>query len=234
MKEIKIRLGVFETNSSSSHSISFNPWQPGKSGNNFLPDTDGKIHIHGEGFGWGWFKYNDAITKANYYLEEFKDDEDRLEVLKEVIEDFTGYPVVIEKDDDGYIDHQSQGTLTISKSREEVKDFIFNPDVWLYIGDDNSDEPHGFRNDEISGIGGSNTHKVTIRVNDTDTEFLLPDFPSESNLNNFANELTVNGDCYYLKEFNLEKGELTYECEWKNDLITAKIIKITDGSGKDI
>ena len=68
----------------------------------------------------------DEIKTTIVPLEEFKNDKDRLDILKEVIEDFTGYPVVIERDGDGYIDHQSVGTLTISRSREEVKDFIFN------------------------------------------------------------------------------------------------------------
>lgn len=61
------RHSVFETNSSSSHSISIDPAM------DFIPDrlpmgSDGIIDIYPGEFGWGVDYYYDAITKASYAL----------------------------------------------------------------------------------------------------------------------------------------------------------------------
>lgn len=62
----KIRKGVFETNSSSSHSICIDD----KTFilDTLIPDADGVITIKAGQFGWEWKKYNDAKAKASYCL----------------------------------------------------------------------------------------------------------------------------------------------------------------------
>jgi len=63
MKKRLIRQSVFETNSSSAHSISL-----GKdTGKQFLldtlyPDQNGTITLTGGEFGWDWFKENRFIS----------------------------------------------------------------------------------------------------------------------------------------------------------------------------
>ena len=121
------RKNVFETNSSSTHSISL------ESG------TYGVLTIQGDDFGWEIEEYYDAWTKANYCRVDAQYNEDALEMLKEVIEEVTGLEVVIEECE-GYIDHQSSNTTFdegVFDSRSNLKDFIFNSNSVLYTDNDN-------------------------------------------------------------------------------------------------
>lgn len=132
-----IRHGVYETNSSSSHSVSIGM----NESKEFLldtiyPDQDGIITLEGGEFGWEWFKHNDAETKANYAAQQFMYDEDALEMLKEVIMEQTGAEDVVFYVKNGYVDHDSVGI--IDKDRTFLRDFIFNKNSWLFGGNDNS------------------------------------------------------------------------------------------------
>lgn len=66
-----IRKSVFETNSSSSHSIHIDT---STELNDFIiPNDDGNVVLNGGEFGWEYIRFNDALTKANYcavYLSE--------------------------------------------------------------------------------------------------------------------------------------------------------------------
>lgn len=66
MKKSNFRTGVFETNSSSSHSISIAEEASMMMDNSLMADQDGIVTLTGGEFGWEWAKYNDATTKANY------------------------------------------------------------------------------------------------------------------------------------------------------------------------
>ena len=135
----QVRRGMFETNSSSSHSIvlSKSKQLTGK----ILPE-DGRIVIRPGEFGWGEERHTDAYTKASYCLTAWKGVQ--LDILKKVIEKHTGLPVVlIERSDDfdsgdwGYIDHQSIGMLDdVVKTEEDLERFIFGPST-LVIDNDN-------------------------------------------------------------------------------------------------
>lgn len=137
MKKL-IRRGVFETNSSSSHSVSIGM----ESDKEFVLDTiypnqDGIVIISGGEYGWEWFKHNDANTKASYAAQQFRYNDNDLDTLKEVIMEQTGAEdVLFEGLDDGYVDHDSHGILTPSK--HWLRDFIFNKNSWLFGGNDNS------------------------------------------------------------------------------------------------
>ncbi len=64
-----IRQQVFETNSSSTHSISIAENSAEFElimDNTLIPDNHGYIRLNGGEFGWEWRRYNDALTKANY------------------------------------------------------------------------------------------------------------------------------------------------------------------------
>jgi hypothetical protein len=60
----KIRIGMFETNSSSCHSIVIGCKTP----NQKLGDENGVITIEPDEFGWEIETYDDARTKASYCL----------------------------------------------------------------------------------------------------------------------------------------------------------------------
>ena len=224
---MKRRIDIFETNSSSSHSISFNPWKSGKDGNNFIPDENGNVYVTGADFGWEWASYNDSVTKANYYLERYKNEPDRVELLKNVIEDYTGFNVIIVENTGGYIDHQSFDTLELpADDPEALKDWLFNPDNWLYTGNDNDDEPQGLRDPEWSYLDGDHV-VVTVDFGPDDIiEIKIIGMPNEENLGKKLNNLDLSDGYYDLKEMDLEKNVIILKENWNRREKVGKIIKI--------
>lgn len=150
MKEIiKIRQGIFETNSSSSHSFSMGP--EGRFDDVLPISSDGVIEVPSD----SWYegnKTNDPLDKLSYLLSfiwSIKDDweKDRDFVYK-VILDFTGAskinftPLV-------QIDHQSLDIIDPRdiKDPEFIKEFVFNSGTWLYLVWDSYDPEPGFYED---------------------------------------------------------------------------------------
>ncbi len=149
----QIRRGVFETNSSSSHSISIS----NKSGlmDTIGPDDNGVITLVGGKFGWEVEDYDDARTKANYCIQDIaypnydKDykvtgvsyDEENAERLIRVIKAQTGCEKVVFDDraiGDGYVDHQSAGTTEEAfRDDNSLRMFIFNKHSILHTDNDN-------------------------------------------------------------------------------------------------
>ena len=148
----QVRYGVFETNSSSCHSIS-------------IRDLEPTLLIEFGEFGWGYEEYNDMLTKLKYILtmaaetniywktkEEFLETEDFIKI-NDLIKTETPYRGGIEFNDsqfpgeqynriNGYIDHQSyEGYKNIQDFLDDygvtLYDFIFNPEVVLIIDNDN-------------------------------------------------------------------------------------------------
>lgn len=135
----KIRHGVFETNSSSSHSISIS-LDSDCLMYTMIPDEDGNIVLGGGDFGWEIESYNDAWTKANYCAVDNRNNDDKLEMLKEVVKEQTGAKdVLITFDDTDYgIDHNSiQTSYDAFASKEILRQFIFNKNSILYTDNDN-------------------------------------------------------------------------------------------------
>lgn len=130
----KIRKGVFETNSSSSHSISI---AGGKLKLDRLPVEDGICEIFEGKFGWGPERFDGSTDKASYCLTHAKSDEDKLAMLKKVIQSEMGVPVIFRKGD-GYIDHQSyEACEEAFESEDKLKRFIFDERSSLDIDNDN-------------------------------------------------------------------------------------------------
>lgn len=129
----KIRHGVFETNSSSTHSISIADENKPFVIDPIYPDENGVIVLHGEEFGWDWFKYNDAKTKATYAYQQLNGSETLINVLK----DITGCEKIVFVEGWGYIDHDSVGI--VENDYDYLKNFIFNKNSWLFGGNDNDD-----------------------------------------------------------------------------------------------
>lgn len=146
----QIRQNVFETNSSSSHSVSIaDNNKQFVMDNELLPDQDGVIELTGGEFGWDYQKYNDALTKANYLSVYSRNDEAMRNLLIEVIKKQTGAEKVLclgvdewESPNHSYIDHQSDviegGAAGVCfDSEETMRQFIFNKNSWLFTGNDN-------------------------------------------------------------------------------------------------
>lgn len=160
----QVRQGVFETNSSSTHSVSV-------ATTDVLMDTlyvnrDGAVQIEGREFGWEVEDYCDANTKAAYIAQQLfqhggysehpvKDSsipvDARIAIFEKVIKDQTGCdkieyvnikPKVGEESygwsDGSYIDHQSAGVgMELFNDPEQLRMFIFNKHSFLHTDNDN-------------------------------------------------------------------------------------------------
>lgn len=167
----KIRHGVFETNSSSSHSVTIK----GDSGySTIVPNHDGDIVLEGGEFGWEYKKTNDPLAKANYCAVLALKDEEKMALLHRVIIDQTkaGRVVVFATEESAskywsYIDHQAveRGIpQDIFASEQSLRDFIFGKSSWLFTGNDNVAAPPNFY-DEDGGL--SKPFKLLIHGNPT-------------------------------------------------------------------
>lgn len=128
---------MFETNSSSSHSISWSR-SAAQLLDSIKPDVDGNIILTGGEFGWGYESHSDAWTKANYCAVDVAGSSNE-EILKKVIREHTGAKqVIVQLSSDAYIDHQSIGTAhDLFDKEEDVKRFIFDRNISLIIDNDN-------------------------------------------------------------------------------------------------
>jgi len=162
----QIRHGVFETNSSSTHSISI----AGAVGVcpeacRLKPDDDGVLRLETGEFGWEIADYRDPWTKAAYAAtfvmnltapEQKYDDphlgreslstrgQEQYEMLVTTLKEHTGAKeVVIEKSSDrfnpyGDIDHQSFHVAADAfESSEQLAAFILNDESTLHTDNDN-------------------------------------------------------------------------------------------------
>jgi hypothetical protein len=134
---------VFETNSSSTHSISI---EVGQNWDNIELNDKGNIVLEGGEFGWEERVYTDALTKANYCAVDSLGDDTKQDMLKEVIKEYTGAKEVeiLASDESwdspyySYIDHQSAGESEEAfSSHETLKNFIFNKSSCLQTDNDN-------------------------------------------------------------------------------------------------
>lgn len=158
---IKIRQGIFETNSSSSHSFSLGP--VGRF-NSTLEIINGKITIYMDSWD-SHYKTNDPSDKLAYLFSfiytKFGDpyddgDDDDKALYKEyknfvtdVVLKFTGARK-LEVIGTQEVDHQSMDIFDERdvKDPEFIKEFVFNEDTWLYpLWDSSSPEP-GFYEDD--------------------------------------------------------------------------------------
>ena len=143
---LNIRRNVFETNSSSSHSISI--CSDSNSTDKLYVDDDGIVKLPGGEFGWEYEEYYYAAAKADYcavWAVQYGSEEDQ-EMLKKVICEHTGAKEVVfdfqidecGKDNWSYIDHQSSDVaVDVFASEEDLKNFIFNTGSVLITDNDN-------------------------------------------------------------------------------------------------
>lgn len=141
-----IRSKVFETNSSSCHSISVHSGDI-STYDTLYPDINGVLTFRGGEFGWDFAKYRDALTKAEYLVTLFTvHGKSNQELFEQVVLDHTGAKSIEydlpDQPFDAYIDHQSwedPNEPIFQLTYETMKDFIFNPNSVLMTGNDNDD-----------------------------------------------------------------------------------------------
>lgn len=147
-----IRKSVFETNSSSCHSISISSDDVVYDG--IIPASDNKIYLKPMEFGWDINEYRDPMSKLTYcwiYVQDWTDKEQQefSQILSNVVCQHTGADeIVMELEYDkwnpdgyyGYIDHQSVECNDLHHmfyQPEYLKNFIFNPNSVLRTDNDN-------------------------------------------------------------------------------------------------
>jgi hypothetical protein len=122
--------------------------------NTIAPDEDGTIVLTGGQFGWEFCTFDCAIVKANYAAIHAisENDSDKIDMLIEVIKEHTGAKEVVlqiytnyedakEHIQWSYIDHQSLSVCHDAfESKNSLSDFIFNPNSYLYTGNDNDND----------------------------------------------------------------------------------------------
>jgi hypothetical protein len=170
----QIRKGVFETNSSSSHSLQYSKKDRGYDYN--LPvDKDGTLTLQFGEFGWGTGDAEDdllktSLQKISYFITDNCDLWDRdYDSWDEFIKDFIKLPKIAKlleiiyykcpqvnnikfdmaPDSDsniGYINHQSQGLTKNIYTSEDIENLIFNNSVMIIIDNDNG----GYWNDYVT------------------------------------------------------------------------------------
>lgn len=152
----KIRKGIFETNSSSSHSFSMGP--EGRFGAVLPMGTDGVIQVPEDAWDTGSGKTNDSLSKLSYLLafaytigswdEDGSDFEKYRDFIFKVVMDFTG-ATGIDWTPDSTIDHQSTDIIDPRDllDPEFIKEFVFNEGTWIYTVWDSYDPEPGFYED---------------------------------------------------------------------------------------
>jgi len=143
---MKKRIGIFETNSSSTHSCVIS--DKCKLYDTITPDDRGQITIEYGEYGWEQESYRDPYSKACYALtltQYQSRKEVGLGMLKELLVEHTGATEVVFKEQSsewhpkGYVDHQSVDDMIeeIFASKESLKSFIFNPNSSFETDNDN-------------------------------------------------------------------------------------------------
>jgi hypothetical protein len=220
MKKTLIRSGVWETNSSSSHSVSIADETKQFVLDTLYPNDEGVIVIEGDEFGWDWFKHNDAATKASYAAIQFQYDDTTLDLIREIIMEQTGADDVTFNLDSGYIDHDSRGIL--SSSKEDLRNFIFNKNSWLFGGNDNSRTVSTFYDvpEYIDGEIKQPVYKYKVVVpifNNTSVKF--KEKPTNDELVNQLSDLLA--ECYLNNSNNTRVGwshDIEYEFKFNSSL----------------
>lgn len=162
MKNIQVREQVFETNSSSSHSLTLSPDKVTSA--TFSPKVlrKGVFILTMDDYGWEWKKYYTLENKLRYlYTQlfwerefqffspeeataELRRDEPRFDLLCRVVQEHTGVELLVDPEVKGAIDHQSCGVgLELFEDEETLKNFLFNENAYVQTGNDNS--PPGWK-----------------------------------------------------------------------------------------
>ena len=153
----KVRRGIFETNSSSTHALCIIK-------GDYPDDTKEKLKLEDSGgFSWEFATYNDIITKFTYLAIVANSMDENQETLKNLLDtleslgfsfkytDEYKYWEISEKDsivaelkenDDYYIDHVGECRewyRDIMEDEDRLKRFLLSDKSFIVTGNDNTD-----------------------------------------------------------------------------------------------
>lgn len=141
-----IRYNTYETNSSSTHSITIDSENYK---NVQIPKT---MTIPLGKFGWEYTKFNDFLSKASYFWTLALYNEDVNERMIRLAADH-GLDLQFKQSDDEfyYVDHDSEHYYDWLKKNPELAtddglwNFLINESCWIILGNDNSYDPPNWR-----------------------------------------------------------------------------------------
>lgn len=136
----QVRVGIWETNSSSSHSLSISlrgNYDKIEVGEQDLSEDE--IELVGGEYGWGYDKLRGWYEKANYLAVECFQDERKREMLTVALRmRFSDANVIFTDNENYYIDHQSSGEIWSEiSSISDCYNILFNDSVYIEIDNDN-------------------------------------------------------------------------------------------------
>lgn len=159
----KIRKSVFETNSSSSHSLTVAKGDVHQTPFSKAQLRAGVVTIGLGDYNWEWYRYYSPVNKLQYLLtqallgsgsyggaaipegdavevtRELCEDNARVARLCEVVKAHTGCTLLVQPGSTGGIDHESVGNgMELFSSAEELSQFIFSAESYIETGNDNS------------------------------------------------------------------------------------------------
>lgn len=170
---IHIRDAVFETNSSSSHSVTVSTEELADSrGISKATLRGGVIHAHTRAYGWEWERFYSPGAKIAYLVTQLaggyasgnpgKDvtlqvrRDVRVDSMLSMIERRTGCRVEVIGTRDASIDHDSVGTgVELFSDDDQLMRFIFGARSYVETGNDNSPPPMTIETD----IGAESYHE---------------------------------------------------------------------------
>lgn len=152
----QIRKKVFETNSSSSHSLTVSHGD--LMATPLPPDVlrTGQVTVSKGEYGWEWYRYYTVLNKAAYLVtqlfsddipagtceevtDELREQSEQFDRLCRVFEAFTGVKLYVLPGSSGYIDHDSVGVgRAAMNSDEELHALLFGEDSYIETGNDNN------------------------------------------------------------------------------------------------
>jgi hypothetical protein len=141
MPKISARDGVFETNSSSSHSVTIaeNEMRTATFPADML--RAGRIDVRLGQYGWEWMRYYKPETKLAYLLTQVNGNHSKMLEICRTVEKHTGCKVVIDPVSAGssYVDHESHGNgYELTQDSEKLIDFLLSENSYIQTGNDNS------------------------------------------------------------------------------------------------
>jgi hypothetical protein len=150
----KVRHSVFETNSSSSHSLTLVKSDLSTIGLSKDVLRKGVVDVGVSEYGWEWFRYYTPTNKLSYLLTQITDgdldgrdtatlieDFPMIHRMARVLKEHTGCELHI-FNSSGYVDHDSVGVgMAVLSSDESLREFLFSESSYVETSNDNSSAP---------------------------------------------------------------------------------------------
>lgn len=154
MTNVKIRKGLFETNSSSTHTIVI----ANNNRNDFKKSLPEKLYFNAGCFGWEFDKYTDVHDRASYLftgLLSYSVCEKYIPIIKKTLKKYDVEAVFPEiaiknkyeqlKNDNTYyyVDHSEELEdffELVCNDEVLLMNFLFSPESFIATGNDNDDE----------------------------------------------------------------------------------------------